>query len=903
MDAAAQLREQDAADALNLLKQEQKRADDEAAACRTAKDDLALLRRELEEARARAEEARGNLGVVAAACREAEAKNRELQEHRRVLAREVKASRAEKRRLSAALACATTAAAAAAATVEISRSASDSVGDGGPNPGTVGSGDENVLSSEEMTRRAARGGGDCGRGGGDGGDVGASDDCGIATKGDPMVGGGVRTESTDDIEESSAKYTPNEGDGDGDMERCRALLGGAEGASDSFEVQSPNQQDDPEESCRVGSVESTEKNGQGSQYSGGSHEHGQECAEGSGCVRCRKSNDECTSSDMGHALPPRRPSILCLDRNSSNTVTSRTDPDEKTPRADTGVISSDASPSVRNSGVSGGSDCGGGDYHQILFPGETKGSAAEAADAMKPFGVSTATASISSGGDDGDGSDDTSISPWRRTRGPMVEGAQSDVPASGGGDGGAVKYDDRGSFVGSPLSSPLVAAAGSPGTESRFDAIVQSFSAGLRESKMSRRRPLLGSLDDASDHDGEHDDGPTTGDGDSRHDLAEGAAGEGRGAVEGGGAGALRRSSSATASGASMASLAGLFSGSFGGEGSADKDEGRRRADTGLVGETGDAPGVNTPVVDTSESSRNNTPAYLKDAQDLPFVISAFPGAMPPPPSAAPTNPSEVATGGANVVGSMLNRVVAKVRHQTAASSVDAVVSEDDARLISSISPARSRSSTVPADGTVPTSVISLTAAEGAAAAAGAAGTGARSSGAWKVVSVTPPSSTTAVTADVSATRPVLAQRWEGDNEQPACSTDTDDQTEVVGSPSRSISSTAPSTLLSPRPGKGSDETLKTVADADGGSPVLTAVATTEEVLDGGAAAVMAAAAAAAAERGSRASLEAAAAARRWEAKLKGSFVSIAGGVRWGMATPRVNGQGPSLSSRNDGDK
>lgn len=51
----------------------------------------------------------------------------------------------------------------------------------------------------------------------------------------------------------------------------------------------------------------------------------------------------------------------------------------------------------------------------------------------------------------------------------------------------------------------------------------------------------------------------------------------------------------------------------------------------------------------------------------------------------------------------------------------------------------------------------------------------------------------------------------------------------------------------------------------------------------GKAAAVAAAAAASAAERGSRASLEAAAAARRWEAKLKGSLMSMTGGVRWGM--------------------
>lgn len=898
MAAAAQLRERDAADTLNLLNQEQKRADDEAAACRAAEDDLALLRRELEEARARAEEARGNLGVVAAACREAEAKNRELQEHRRVLAREVKASRAEKRRLSAALACATTAAAAAAATVEVSRSASDSLGDGGPNAAAVGSGENALLPSEELARGVACDGGDCG--GGNGGDVGTSGDSGIAAEGDRMVGGRVRSESTDDVKVSGAKYTWKEGGGDdGGMERCRASPAGAGEAGDACELQVPIQQDEPVESC------------QGSQYSGDSHEHGQECGEGSSSVRGCASNVECASLNERNASPPRRPSILCLDRNSSDTVTSRTDPDEETPRADTGLISPEASPSVHNSGASGGGGCGGNN-RPILFPVETRGSAA--AEVMEPCENSTATASIISGGDDGSGRDDASISSCRRTCGSVIKDAQNDVPAGGGGDSGDAKCEDRGSFVGSPLSSPLVAAAaGSPGTESRFDAIVQSFSVGLRESRRARRRPLLGSLDDACDHDdGKHDDGPTTGGGDSRHDLGEGAEGGekgGAGGEAGGGAGSLRRSSSATAPGASMTSLAGFFSGSFGGEGGADKDAGQRQVDPGPVGETEDKPGVNAQVDNTTENSRNVTPAYLKEAQDLPFVISAFPGAVPPPPpAAAPADPSEVITGGANMVGSMLNRVVAKVRHQTAVSTVDPVVSEDGARSVPSISPDRPRSSTIPADGTVPSSVSTLTAAEGAAAAA-TARTGARSSGAWKVVSVTPVSSAAADAADPSPTKPQLAQRCEGDGGQPSCSTDTDDQSKVVESPSLPASSTPPASLSSPRPGKASDETLETLSDGGSGggrrgdSPVPTSVATTEEALDGGAAAVMAAAAAAAAERGSRASLEAAAAARRWEAKLKGSFVSIAGGVRWGMTTPRVNGPGPSFGSRNDADK
>lgn len=110
-------RRKDAAAALKLVDQEGQRANVEVAARETLEAEMRALRRELEENKAEKEEARTNLGIVAAACRETEAKSRELQEHRRVLAREVKSSRVEQRRLSAALACATTAATTAAATV------------------------------------------------------------------------------------------------------------------------------------------------------------------------------------------------------------------------------------------------------------------------------------------------------------------------------------------------------------------------------------------------------------------------------------------------------------------------------------------------------------------------------------------------------------------------------------------------------------------------------------------------------------------------------------------------------------------------------------------------------------------------------------------------------------------
>lgn len=81
----------DVADALRVRDQDRERAAEESALRSDLEVELRRLRAELEESRASRDEARANLGVVAAACREADAKSRELQEHRRVLAREVKA--------------------------------------------------------------------------------------------------------------------------------------------------------------------------------------------------------------------------------------------------------------------------------------------------------------------------------------------------------------------------------------------------------------------------------------------------------------------------------------------------------------------------------------------------------------------------------------------------------------------------------------------------------------------------------------------------------------------------------------------------------------------------------------------------------------------------------------------
>lgn len=83
-------RRRDVAEALRLRDQERERAEGETSLRSDLEAELQCLREELADSRAGREEARVNLGVVAAACREAEAKSRELQEHRRVLAREVR---------------------------------------------------------------------------------------------------------------------------------------------------------------------------------------------------------------------------------------------------------------------------------------------------------------------------------------------------------------------------------------------------------------------------------------------------------------------------------------------------------------------------------------------------------------------------------------------------------------------------------------------------------------------------------------------------------------------------------------------------------------------------------------------------------------------------------------------
>lgn len=82
------------------------------------------------------------------------------------------------------------------------------------------------------------------------------------------------------------------------------------------------------------------------------------------------------------------------------------------------------------------------------------------------------------------------------------------------------------------------------------------------------------------------------------------------------------------------------------------------------------------------------------------------------------------------------------------------------------------------------------------------------------------------------------------------------------------------------------------VGDAGGGAtlnPAAGSAAVGEGDADGGVGGAAVAVAMAAAERGGALSAEAAAAARRWEAKLKGSLVSMTEGVRWGLGPQRPN--------------
>lgn len=914
--AAAELHRHDAAAALHLLQEERKRTAEEAAARHTAEEELVLLRRELQESRANTEEARANLGVVAAACREAEAKARELQEHRRVLAREVKASRAENRRLSAALTCATTAAAAAAATVEISRNA------GGSNP-MVGARVNALCSDGEEIMIDRGGGGGSDRDGG-GEDVGhAAPKTVVREDGDGM-------NILENCVDAGVRVDPHKTDDKNHIAGCRARGGG--GGSNGPVPEGDNQ-DCVVLSCGVGNVGKDKDDCVHDRHMGESGEGGNECgiriAASGGFHACTDANDlsskheytskrSCSSTDnftmlgVDQVSPPQRQTLTCLNRSSSEA--SCNGEYAKRARADTRVTSPDASSSSAYDGTASGL-CNGGEGRRILPWEEPYGkpAAAQHGEAAEIFEANSGDAFSNNPGEaptEGtcEGDEGVAATPPHHTECTIRSGGENERmvggPKGSTGTGPGASNGDHGA-LGSPLVSSSTTAA-SPGGESRFDVIVQSFSSGLRESRRVRRRPLLGSLDDTIDCDEFNDndgDGVTDGaDGESHHDP--GRAEEGL----------LKRTSVV---GASMTDFS---PGNFDDLAGTEKESRRQQLNEGLrkdteescqkpvahMKECSDGAAIDRDTLAPATDQRIDPPPdsgtlCVKDTHGVPFVISAFPGASPPSAPATTTiaaaggNSSDFDTCAATTVGSMLTRVVAKVRQQAAGTSVGG---DGDAQLLLT-SNVGSRSSTVPLDDDAfPSATTSSVVAAGT-------GTGTSSDGSWKIVlgSSTSTSSSVAAAAagddDKSPTNWIRTVARQGGEElQMSCSTDDNGGTPGASAcpVSSSVTCALPSAVSStPRPEITSENTTYGASACASDTPAA-AVAGKADGATTNAAALMAAAA----ERGSWASLEAAAAARRWEAKLKGSFISMAGGVRWGMAPSSRSVSSPSNGNEDD---
>ncbi|CAN0099270.1 unnamed protein product, partial [Laminaria digitata] len=494
--AEAEHRRQHEAAALTLRRQEHERVAGEAAARKEVEAELQALRAELEGSRAGREEARANLGAVAAACREAEAKARELQEHRRVLAREVKASRVEQRRLSAALACATRAATAAAATA--AAATATAAGDRCRSSSLVGS----VAGDGACKAQVARGGVE-GEGGGIGGGGGGGERGG---------GGGKESESENEL------YDKNE--------------------TEKAEVLGLTPTRDAVKSGKVDDSSSISADATRPPVFAGADLEG----------------DLLPSSS-----PPSRklrPPSLDLLRAPSGGV-----------GGESGATSPEAgSPGLLEGGGrrgSGGSCGSGGRRRESEWSPSPSPRSFNTAAAYSPAGTGGgASGSVGaeasgwlnvavSGGGGGNGTEghgcgvtgraeiieeDEALALDRRSLclGADVETGVGAGVGAGRGRGRLESADRALPMVGSPSETGLV------GESSRFvNQMVQTFSAGLRESRRARRTPLLGSLDDGSNHgdaatevkeeeeEEEDDDGGVTDgcvtdgvDGDSRHFAA-----------------------------------------------------------------------------------------------------------------------------------------------------------------------------------------------------------------------------------------------------------------------------------------------------------------------------------------------------------------------------------------------
>lgn len=698
--------------------------------------ELQTLRCELEENRAAKEEARANLGAVAAACRQAEAKARELQEHRRVLAREVKASRAEQRRLSAALACATTAAVTAAATVAAN---AESASSRDRSSSTVGW----VAGIEAHEGFDARQGSEEGERGVEA-SAGADDEVRRSTHESDRRQKPSRGVILQDIGEDAATETIS-------ASGSNAPQGKIEGDAVPPTL---NEADAAVRACNLRTVATSPRLRPMPLDVRSMSPRGSEDATGA--------KSGATSPEAGS------PAVVEND-------------DEVQSASQQWQSSSSTEPMAATKAVLG-----------------VHASATKDNQECAPVGVDRC----------GD-SDPREV--------PEPTGADGEEGERGGSLnlGAAVGLGEE---DGASASASASAAAAAVVGES-FNQMVQSFSAGLRESRRAKRTPLLGSLDGSDADDGGVTDGT---DGDSRHDPKR-EEGERR-----------LWSAWSTVGGSSHGALGSSGHGAVGAENSLPSEGGS----------------------EVEESANTTMPVLLHDSvfgepEKSPLVASRAPCSRErgnsPDRQQGPAKNAAYSHGNTEdtVVTAVLEPIslsAARCRTEGGATSPPTVAvscagSPENTHAISDPSVGIVAASTGEPDPGV--AVPAVRAADGSSPPTA-------SSSGWR-------DSVEAAAEAAGTPADWLRNVARRDGEEAL-----QDQCSSTSSPSRALKV---GDTLAPHGGVG------------GGSGV-----------------VIAAAAAAAAERGGRVSLEAAAAARRWEAKFKGSLISMAGGVRWGMGPQRMNG-------------
>lgn len=758
-----------------------------------------------------------------------------------MLAREVKASRAERRRLSAALACATTASATAAATVAVSRSTSS-----GSSGAVVDSGDRFFLRNQWTTAGDEK---PCNTDGDS--SVGVDDvngenatlaevDCA-----DELMYGEKEDTGCGEANSEGREKQPRKDEGTANLSDRQRRSGGAERERDSAVVESSSWSEGKTLAGECDCVDGAVEAGVNGIFSPGPTSSRQRAALFSLDGESLRVSEGCghlhrTRADTGATSPEAGSPSVC-DRSGSGSICRPI-----SPWASISVTNEEPTPEPAGAGGHG--------EHGVFCTDDRADGCSDKSD--------TATETTCDGSNA-----QTSLST------PLQHGRDQGGAGTGFGCGGIV---DNGTFL--LPASPTKSVPASGNGDSRLINMVQSFSAGFRENRRVRRRPVLGALDDDSHGaKGEEDDdgGVTDGtDGDSRHGVTGGS------------------------------SMLFSFSGAFGGDTTAE-NEGRQGMNAGLE-EGANIEGKETTIVlstkdygsnasasaasTTREVKNHDSPSpFAKDLHGLPFLVSPFPGAKPPATTAVDADSS---TSTESKVGSMLTRVVAKVRQKAATTAAGVEVGSQSR----STSPFLFGSNS-------PTTVV---AAAGADYSIGSGG-----GGRWKVVSVSSNDSSVSGAICAGETPPKAANpavvdwikkvaRREG--EEPTSSRQAEDEDKAathvlsvpphLGSPV-STSPARPTNQAVAAAGTGADVSPLALTAARDKQAAGIGEAKAGAVEDGAAATTtmgVAAAAVAAAERGSRAPLEAATAARRWEAKLKGTFISVAGGVRWGMGTQKLNG-------------